>query len=70
MIGDFTTIFPSFTFTKCDAKLKVVRIDSRIGGEDQEAECQKLNANYHAVQMNDAVTFEVRQSCLIKKEAM
>ena len=60
VVGDINaTPHPFFTYTKCLAKLKVVRVDVGIKGADQEAECQKLNTNYHALKMDDPLAFEV-----------
>ncbi len=59
MVGDASADPPSFTYASGNDKLKVVRIDNKITGENIEAECQALNPNYHELTMDSQLQFDV-----------
>ncbi len=65
MVGDDSASPPSFTYTSGYDVLKVVRIDTKIGGEKVEAECQALNANYHELSMDNQLQYNVSTDCAV-----
>ncbi len=57
----------SFTYTFGSDVLKVVRIDTKIRGNNVEKNCQALNPNYHALRMDNNVQFQVNFIMLANK---
>ncbi len=57
----------SFTYTLGSNVLKVVRIDTKIRGNNVEKNCQALNQNYHALRMDNDLQIQVNFIMLAPK---
>ena len=51
--------YPTFTYTSGATSLTVVRVDSKVNGENIAAECQKINPNYSELTMDNQLQYEV-----------
>ncbi len=59
VVGDASASPRSFTYTSGYDVLKVVRIDTKITGENIEDEWQALNSNYHELSMDNQLQYDV-----------